>query len=133
MGWDPGTVLFGGLLVLTIVVVFVLAARAQRQPAPEGVVDVAAWVNEGRSLFTIWQERVERLDELNRRLAAMAEEIGHLRSQVARIDGLRTDVERLEQEVGRARAERDDLQEVLARIGDLAQQAVTKTPPKASE
>jgi hypothetical protein len=42
--------------------------------APENAHAVAMprWIEEGRQLLNFWQERVERLDELQGRLAAMA-------------------------------------------------------------
>lgn len=93
---------------------------------PESGQDVARWIDEGRRLFSLWQERIERLDELQRRLAEMADEIGHLRAEVSRIDELRADVARLGREAERLRAEGDDLREVLGRIAELAQRAAAR-------
>lgn len=88
---------------------------------------MARWINEGRRLFTLWQERIERLDELQSQLVTMADEIRQLRTEVARIDDLRADLTRLGQETERLRAERDDLQEVLARIVEIMQRAIART------
>jgi hypothetical protein len=52
--------------------------------APENAhgVAMARWIEEGRQLFTLWQERVERLDELQG--AAMAQEIDQLSGKKVR-------------------------------------------------
>jgi uncharacterized membrane protein len=121
---DPAIVLAGVLAALPIALVLgvAFARRARRRRAraseerrtmPESGQDVARWVDEGRWLFSLWQERIERLDELQRRLAEMADEIGHLRAEASRIDELRADVARLGREAERLRAEGDDLREVL--------------------
>jgi hypothetical protein len=67
---------------------------------------IAGWIEEGRQLFTHWQGRVERLDELQGRLAAMAQDIDQLR-----------------QEGEALLLERDHLRFTLARIGELIQRA----------
>jgi TolA-binding protein len=122
--WDTGTLLVGlaaGLLIAAALGV-VLATRAQRRRerqsekgrmAPEGAhgVTVARWIEEGRQLFTLWQERVERLDELQGQLAAMAQEIDQLR-----------------QEGEALLLERDQLRSTLARIGELIQRASEVRP-----
>src|SRR5713226_7748334 len=82
---DFATLLFGLAAVLLIGAALgvVFATRAQRRRerrseegrmAPENAREVALarWIEEGRQLFNIWQERVERFDELQGRLAAMA-------------------------------------------------------------
>ena len=65
--------------------------------APENgrEVALARWIEQGQQLFNIWQERIERFDELQGRLAAMAQEIGQLST---RIDGLRAENLRLSPE-----------------------------------
>jgi prefoldin subunit 5 len=134
MALDPAAGLLGVLAALLIVVVLGigLAARARRrrlrspeeQPVTsEGGLDVARWIDEGRGLFTLWQERIERLSELQSQLAAMAQEIGALQAQVARIDELRGELRRLGEEAERVRAERDALRQGMARIAELAREA----------
>ena len=132
-GLDFATLLFGLAAVLLIGAALgvVFATRAQRRRerqseegrmAPENAREVALarWIEEGRQLFNIWQERVERFDELQGRLAAMAQEIGQLSS---RIDGLRAENLHLSQEGEALLLERDQLRSILARIGELIQRA----------
>ena len=132
-GLDFAPLLFGLAAVLLIGAALgvVFATRAQRRRArqseesriaPENAREVALarWIEEGRQLFNIWQERVERFDELQGRLAAMAQEIGQLSS---RIDGLRAENLHLSQEGEALLLERDQLRSILARIGELIQRA----------
>ncbi len=130
-GLDFATLLFGLAAVLLVGAALgvVFATRAQRERqgeegrmAPENAREVALarWIEEGRHLFNIWQERLERFDELQGRLAAMAQEIGQLSS---RIDGLRAENVHLSQEGEALLLERDQLRSILARIGELIQRA----------
>ena len=132
-GLDFATVLFGLAAVLLIggALGVVFATRAQRRRerqseegrmAPENAREVALarWIAEGRLLFNSWQDRVERVDELQGRLATMAQEIGQLRS---RIDGLRAENRHLSQAGEALWLERDQLRSILARIGELIQRA----------
>jgi hypothetical protein len=118
-GLDTVTLLFGlaALLLLAAALGVGVATRARRRRdrqrqegrmAPENAPEVALarWVEEGRQLFTLWQGQVERLDELQGRLAAMAQEIDQLR-----------------QEGEALLLERDHLRSILARIGELIQRA----------
>jgi chaperonin cofactor prefoldin len=84
---------------------------------------VARWIDEGRKLFTLWQERIERLSELQSQLAAMAHEIAELQTQVGRIDALRDELRQLREETERVRSERDALRQAMSRIVELAHQA----------
>lgn len=117
--WDTGTLLVGlaAALLIAAALGVVLATRAQRRRerqsekgpmAPENThgVAMARWIEEGRQLFNLWQERVERLDELQGRLAAMAQKNSQLR-----------------QESEALLLERDHLRSILARIGELIQRA----------
>lgn len=88
--------------------------------------DIAPWVLEGRQLFTLWEERIERLNELKSRLAGMAEEIDKLRAEVANIDEMRAQLTRLGEEGERCRTERDHLRGVLARLASIAQEAAAR-------
>src|SRR5260370_23273393 len=81
---------------------------------------LARWIEEGRQLFNIWQERVERFDQLQGRLAAMAQETGQLSS---RIDGLRAENLHLSQQGEALLLERDQLRSILARIAGMIQRA----------
>jgi uncharacterized protein HemX len=132
-GLDFATLLLvlAAVLLIGAALGVVVAMRAQRRRerrseegrmAPENAREVALarWIEEGRQLFNIWQERVERLDELQGRLAAMAQEIGQLSS---RIDELRAENLHLSQEGEALLLERDQLRAVLARIGELIQRA----------
>jgi uncharacterized membrane protein len=131
---DPRVVLIGVTTALLVAVVLgiVVAARARRRRArlaeegrvsPASDLDVARWIEEGRRLFILWQERIERLNELRSQLAAMAHEIGKLQAQVGGIDELRAELGRLGEETERLRAERDALRQALARIAELARAA----------
>ena len=149
MAMDPAIALLGLLagLLLAAIVGLVLGARARRRrreqsaeehrlvdesrfSVPGSSQDVARWVTEGQHLFTAWQERVERLEELQGRLAAMADEIERLRTEVGRIAGLREDMARLGHEIDRLRAERDGLQEALSRVHEIAVGAIARAPDK---
>jgi uncharacterized protein HemX len=133
---DRSTVLLAVLAAVLIAIVLgvVLATRAhrrrqqmaeERRMTPEPALDVARWIEEGRQLFNAWQERIERLTDLQSRLE-MAHEIGELRAKVARIDELRGEVTRLGQETERLRAERDDLRESLGRVAEIVQRVIPR-------
>ena len=144
---DPAAILFvvAVVLLIAILVGMALAARARRrddhrervEPAPEGSgpIAIAPWVEEGRQLFTHWQDRIERLGELQGRLAAMAQEIEQLKAQAGaqagRIDELRAENLRLGQEAEAFSMERDQLRAVLARISELVRQASEPRPGDA--
>ena len=144
---DPAAMLFVAAVVLLIVILvgMALAARTRRRDAhPETVapessvqVGIAPWVEEGRQLFTLWQDRVERLGELQGRLAGMAQEIEQLKvqagAQAGRIDELRAENLRLGQEAEAFSMERDQLRAVIARIGELVRQATEARPSDAGE
>jgi TolA-binding protein len=144
---DPAAMLFVAAVVLLIVILvgMALAARTRRRDAhPETVapessvqVGIAPWVEEGRQLFTLWQERVERLGELQGRLAGMAQEMEQLKAQAGaqagRIDELRAENLRLGQEAEAFSMERDQLRAVIARIGELVRQATEARPSDAGE
>lgn len=130
-GLDTGALLVGlaAVLLLAAALGMVFATRARRgrerqsqegRMAPENAhaVALARWIEEGRQLFTLWQERVERLDELQGRLAATAVEIDQLRAQVIY----------LSQEGEALLLERDHLRSILARIGELIQRASEGRP-----
>jgi hypothetical protein len=61
-------------------------------------------------------ERIHHVNDLQGQLLAIAHEVKDLRDRVAGIDQLQAEVTRL-------RAERDELQDVLGRIGTLANRA----------
>lgn len=136
MTQEPGSVLLGGLVIILLVVIVLAVvfwprgrrgATTGESDRPVTVnQDVAPWVMEGRQLFTLWQERIERLDELKSRLAGMAEEIDRLRAEIGHIDEMRAQITRLGEEGERCRVEQDHLREVLARIASLAQEAAAK-------
>ena len=94
------TLLLGGLVILLIVVIlFVVFGTRRRSRGATGEAeslaaagrpeDIAPWVLEGRRLFDLWQERIERLDELKSRLSGMAQEIEQLRAEIGQIDEMR--------------------------------------------
>lgn len=131
---DPATILFVAAAVLLIAATIgvVFATRAQRRrerQSAKGTSEnpdeaaIAHWVEDGRQLFSLWQERVERLAELQSRLAAMAHEIELLKTQVRRVDELRAENLRLVEENEAFRFEQDQLRAVVARIGELVQRA----------
>jgi hypothetical protein len=64
---------------------------------------------------------VERLDELQGRLAAMVHETSQLGAQISRIDELRAENPRLSQEGEALLLERDQLRSIFACIGELVQ------------
>jgi uncharacterized protein HemX len=142
--WDSVTLLFAASAVLLIAAALgvVFATRAQRRREPQSEKERASpasldelaighWVEEGRRFLNFWQERIERLDELQGRLAAMAQEIGQLRAQVSRIDELRAENLRLSQEGEALLLDRDQLRSILARIGELIQRASEARPGPA--
>jgi regulator of replication initiation timing len=128
--------LLGGLVILLIVVILFVFGTRRRSRGASGEAeslaaagrpeDIAPWVLEGRRLFDLWQERIERLDELKSRLSGMAQEIEQLRAEIGQIDEMRAQITRLSDESERYRVERDQLREVLARIASLAQEASAK-------
>lgn len=133
----PEISLLGGLVVLLIVIILfmVLWGRrpgrgptedAVRPVAPRGPEDLAPWVLEGQLLFNLWQERIERLEELKGRLSGMAQEIEQLRAEIGHIDEMRAQITRLVEEGERCRAERDHLRETLTRIAAIAQEAAAQ-------
>ena len=146
---DPAAMLFvvAVVLLIAILVAMAFAAQARRrddhrervEPAPEssGPVAIAPWVEEGRQLFTHWQDRIERLGELQGRLAALTQEIEQLKTQAGaqagRIDELRAENLRLGQEAEAFSMERDQLRAVLARISELVRQASEARPSVAGE
>ena len=92
--------------------------RVVSAPETSPALAMARWIEEGRQLFNLWQDRVERLAELQHRLAATALEIDQLRAHVVY----------LSQEGEAILLERDELRSVLARIGELIQQASEVRP-----
>jgi hypothetical protein len=130
-GLDSPTLLFGlaAVLLIAAAVGMVFATRTRRwrehqkeesRVAPENAhpVAIARWIEEGRQLLNLWQERVERLDELQGRLAAMALEIDRLRAHVTY----------LSQEGEALSLERDQLRSIVVRIGELIQRASEVRP-----
>lgn len=126
-----------GVLLILAITGMLLATRAQRRQERQSETEtsetltevaIAHWVKDGEHLFNLWQKKVERLDELHGRLAAMAEEIGQLRAQVGRIDELRAENLRLSQECEAFLLERDQLRAILARVGELIQRASAVRP-----
>lgn len=118
-GLDTVTFLLGLaaalLLAAALGVMFTTRARRRRERQraegrrdPENALEgaLARWIEDGRQLFTRWQDKVERLNELQGRLAAMTQEL----------DQLRQEGEALE-------LERDHLRSILARIDELIQRA----------
>jgi vacuolar-type H+-ATPase subunit I/STV1 len=149
--WITGTepaaltlLLWLGSVVVAAVVGMVFGRRAERRRAGQSEVHhvvpdrgdevpIARWIEEGKQLFNVWQERVAQVTELQSRLDAMAQEIDQLRAQVGQIDDLRTECLRLSQ-AGEARLlERDQLRSVLARISELAQRAGQIRPEATGE
>jgi hypothetical protein len=131
-GLDAPTLLveLAAVLLIAAAVAMVFATRArwrrerrQREEsrvAPENAhaVAMARWIEEGRHLLNLWQERVERLDELQGRLAAIALENDQLRAHVIY----------LSQEGEAVLLERDQLRSILVRIGELIQRASEVRP-----
>jgi len=129
-GLDTVVLLFGLAAVLLLAaalgVVFATRTRRRERQSGEGQIApetpralvMARWIEEGRQLFTLWQERVERLDELQHRLTATALEIDQLRAHVIY----------LSQEGEAISLERDHLRSVLARIGELVARASEVRP-----
>lgn len=137
---DPAAIVF--LVAVVCLVVVLLGAgitrctrwrreqQAPEPPAPEEPDDaaLARWVAEGRRLFTLWQERVERVNELQSRLTAMAQEVARLQAQLGHMDALQADNLRLNQQAETLRLERDELRTVLARVGELIERASKERP-----
>ena len=106
-----------------------------RHIVPENAheVPIGRWIEEGKQLFNLWQERVAQVTELRSRLDAMAQEIDQLRVQVGQIDGLRAECLRLSQAEEALLLERDQLRSVLDRISELAQRATQIRPGATGE
>jgi len=128
-GLDAPTPLFGlaAVLLIAAAVGMVFATRTRRRwerqrdesrVGPEDAHAMARWIEEGRQLLNLWRVRVERLDELQGRLAAMALEVDQLRAQVIY----------LSQEGEALLLERDQLRSILVRIGELIQRASEVRP-----
>ena len=142
---DPLTLL---LWLVTVLIVFAVGMafgrRAQRRrerqsevrdiiPENADQVPIARWIEEGKQLFNLWQERVAQVTELQSRLDAMAQEIDHLRAQVGQIDDLRTECLRLSEAGEALLLERDQLRSILGRITELAQRASQIRPGATGE
>ena len=120
-------ILLGALLGVMVVS---QARRGRKGPAPAPAASttadaaaIARWVEDGRQLFELWQARVERVGELQGRLAAMAQELERLQAQVRHVDALHAENLRLQQHAEALLLERNQLRAVLARIGELLQRA----------
>ena len=133
----PETFLLGGLVILLIVaVVFTVLCARRRSLGPTGEAgslvgarrpeDIVPWVLEGQQLFNLWQERIERLEELKSRLSGMAQEIEQLRAEIGHIDEMRAQITRLGEEGERYRVERDHLRAMLVRIAGIAHEATAE-------
>jgi len=140
MTLDREILMLGGLIVLLVAVIVLAVFCTRRRTggatrgaetlggtgAPE---DVAPWVLEGQRLFHLWQERIERLNELKARLSGMAQEIEQLRTEIGHMDAMRAQITRLGEENERYRVELDHLREMLARIAGLAHEASARPRP----
>lgn len=139
MTLSPATALLSGLIILLIGVGIVVFWSLRRSHGPGSTAgpppDIAPWVLEGRRLFSLWEERVEQLDELKSRLSGMAQEIEQLRAELGQIDAMQAQIARLGEEAEQRRRERDQLREILGRIASLAQDAAVEPrslePPEA--
>lgn len=141
---DPLTLL---LWLVTVLIVFAVGMafgrRAQRRrerqsevrhiPESADQIPMARWIEEGKQLFNLWQERVAQVTELQSRLDAMAQEIDRLRAQLGQIDDLRTECLRLSQAGETLALERDQLRSILGRITELAQRASQSRPGATGE
>ena len=132
----------GGLLLIAATIGVVLATRAQRRRERQREMDratperldeaaIAYWVEEGRRLFNLWQERADRVAKLQGRLAAMADQVEQLKAQVRRDAELRAENLRLAEEIAALQLEQDQLRTVVARIGELIQRAGEPRPGPA--
>ena len=142
---DPLTLLLWlGAVVVAGALGMVFGRRAERRRerqsevrhiVPENAheVPIGRWIEEGKQLFNLWQERVAQVTELRSRLDAMAQEIDQLRAQVGQIDDLRTECLRLSQASEALLLERDQLRSVLGRISELAQRASQIRPGATGE
>ena len=142
---DALTLLFWlGAVVVAAIVGMVFGRRAERRRAGQSAVHhvvpdrgdevpIARWIEEGKQLFNVWQERIAQVTELQSRLDAMAQEIDQLRAQVGQIDDLRTECLRLSQAGETLLLERDQLRSVLGRISELAQRAGQIRPGATGE
>jgi hypothetical protein len=150
--WITGTELDALTLLLGLGAVLLIAAalgmmlgrwtqrRSERQsevgpvvPENANEIPIARWIEEGRRLFNLWQERVGQAAELRSRLDARAQEIDRLRAQVGQIDDLRAECVRLSRAGEALLLERDQLLAVLGRIGELAQRASQIRPGATGE
>lgn len=74
--------------------------------------DTARWLDEGRELFNMLHDEVEHL----------AQENEQLRAELGRLDELQAVIARVNRDVDRLRAERDELLVGFHRIADLVEQ-----------
>jgi regulator of replication initiation timing len=143
MKLGPETSVLGGLVILLIVVVvFMLLWVRRLSLGPTGETgslgaarrpeDIAPWVLEGQQLFNLWQERIERLEELKSRLSGMAQEIEQLRAEIGHIDEMRAQITRLVEEGERCRVEQERLRTVLVRIAGIAHEAAAEPTSSAT-
>jgi hypothetical protein len=130
MSQESVILVLGALVVVLLVSVVVLwSRRVQSAAVSEEALrarlheDLTAWVLEGRRLFTTWQERIEGVNELKSRLGGMAEEANRLRVEVSHVEEMRAQIVHLTDENERCGKERADLQDLVARIASLAQEA----------
>jgi TolA-binding protein len=140
IGSDPAAILFGVAVVILVVALLGMAIsrRARGRPEQQGEqhprapekeeIAIGRWVEEGQQLFHRWPERIERLNELQGHLAAMAQEIERLKAQLKHIDELHAENLRLSQANETLVLDRDELRTVVARIGELIQRA-SEAPP----
>ncbi|HZP35721.1 MAG TPA: hypothetical protein VFE48_04405 [Methylomirabilota bacterium] len=144
---DVLVLVLGALVVLLLVVVLVLWLRRGRRADESGEAlrahlqdNLAAWVLEGRRLFTTWEERLEGLAELKSRLGGLAEEADRLRIEVSHVQEMRAQIAqltndharleeehaRLAEEHRRCEQEHAEYRELLARIATLAHEATAR-------
>jgi uncharacterized protein HemX len=139
----PLLLVIGGVLLIAAAIGVALATWAQRRRERQREMDratperldeaaIAHWVEEGRHLFNLWQERADRVAELHGRLAAMADQVEQLKAQVRRDDELPAENLRLAEEIEALRLEQDQLRTVVARIGELIQRASEARPGPAA-
>lgn len=131
MTLDPVVLLLGGLVVLFVAVVLgvVFATRAQRRRehlakerrmTSENLQDITHWVEEGRRLFSLWQDGVETHAELQSRLTAVTHRLTAVTQEV---EQLRAEATRLQQENELLWTERAEVTQLFTTILDRVTRA----------
>jgi hypothetical protein len=113
------------VLLILAITGMLLATRARRRREWQSTKEVPASLTEVSIAHSAGRHLVDRLSELQGRLAAMAEDIGQLTVQARRVDELHAANLRLTEQNETLLADFDQLRSVIVRIGEVLQRAST--------